>query len=1113
MKTLILKIMPLWFLVMLTSVSPGQTIVTTAGTVTSCPGEIQVPLDVTNCNGVGAISLTLFFNNTALSFIGYQNPNAALTGGTLVVNGSGNKVAISWINYTTAANIGNGTLLKLRFTSNTYGSSNFTWDTQTPGNCEYGNLSGTILPSSYVNGTANINQPPLILSNPANQTALVGQTPSFTMSASGAGLAYQWQGSSDNGNTWADLTNSASYSNVTSPTLYVTNVQLALNGYKYKCRVTGTCTPMVYTNAAGLTVINPITTSLPVAGFCPGKLTVPVAVTNFNGVASFSLTFSYNPSILTYTGDSARNPALSGGTFVTNAVGGKIYMSWYSTAPVSFGNGTIIILKFNGITGSSSLTWDVGTPGNCEYSDINGTRYTTVFNNGTETIHALPAVTGNPVNSTIAKGQNTSFTVTASGTGLSYQWQVSTNNGASWTDLTNGAPYSNVTGATLYINGTQLALSGNRYQCRVSGTCPPAVYSGSATLIVLPNIITTCGTVSNCPGAFNVPVNVTDFIGVGSFSLVVNYNPAILTYTGYQDLNPALTGGVFINNFTAGKIYLSWYNYTTGATISTGGLLINLKFNGITGASSLNWDLQTQGACEYSDLNGLIIFSTWNNGNATIHQLPAITSQPANTSNYSGGNAYFSVGASGTGLAYLWQKSTDGTIWTNLPNTAPYSGTTTATVSIMPATTPLNGTLYKCIVSGTCAPSVTSAPALLTVNAAPITTVPGTITNSCTGNLYIPLNVTNCNNVGGISLTLVYDTTKLTYDGYQGVNSSLASGILVVNRNKNKVIMSWASSTPANIGTGSLITCRFKATTAISTTLGWDTQTPGSCEYSDINGTIITSFYNTSSVSVAANPLLANAGTDIIMTYPPVQLNGSATGGVTPYTTWLWSPSTWLTNASIANPIAAPHFTTDYVLSVTGSNGCIALDPVTVKVVISPTLSLQNLTVGNGVTYCYNATQIITVAGGATTFTVQNGGSATLIAGQKISFLPGTTVLSGGYMHGYITTNGQFCYGNLPSMLLTGTQETETVLPAAADHLFSVYPNPTSGEFILDFPGENKAINGYAELLGMRGEKIEGKVLTGNGTFGFNLSGKPAGLYFIRVISGNRSETGKIIKY
>jgi len=66
---------------------------------------------------------------------------------------------------------------------------------------------------------------------------------------------------------------------------------------------------------------------------------------------------------------------------------------------------------------------------------------------------------------------------------------------------------------------------------------------------------------------------------------------------------------------------------------------MELKFTGITGSSSLNWDLLTPGNCEYSDINGLIIFSTWNNGNTTIYQSPVITSQPANTSIYSGGNA------------------------------------------------------------------------------------------------------------------------------------------------------------------------------------------------------------------------------------------------------------------------------------------------------------------------------------------------------------------------------------------------------------------------------------------------------------------------------------------
>ena len=1099
LSVLLMFVIPSW----------GQTITTTAGTVTSCPGEIQVPLDVTNCNGIGAISLVLFFDNAALTYAGYQNLNSALTTGLLIVHSAGNRVVISWAN-TTAANIGNATLMKLRFTSNNTGTSSFTWDTQTPGNCEYSDVLGNILPSSYTNGTAVINQSPSVLAQPADQTALVGQTPAFSLSASGAGLGLQWQGSTDGGSTWVDLVNDGTYSNVNGWTLYFPNVQLTLNGTRYRCRVTGDCLPVVYTSAALLTVINPVTTMLPAASFCPGNITVPVTVTNFNGVEAFSLVFSYNPSVLSYTGFQLLNPVLSGGTFVVNAIGGKVYLSWVSTTPTSFGNGTIVQLLFNCTTGYSDLTWDVGTPGNCEYTDMNGNKLTPVFNNGNETIYALPAMGSGPVSTTIAKGQNTSFSVTASGSGLLYQWQVSNNGGANWSDLVNGGYYSGVYGNVLFISDAQFELSGYQYRCRVSGNCTPSVFSGAATLTVLPNIITTCNPVSACPGTIIVPVSVTDFINIGSFSLVLNFNPAILTYTGYQNLNPAIAGGSFVNNSIAGKVFLSWSG-TTASTIASGDVLIYLKFTGVTGGSSLNWDLQTPGNCEYSDISGLVIFSTWNNGSATIWQPPAITVQPVNTSTYSGGNAYFSIAATGLNLSYQWQKSTDGgTSWSDLANIAPYSGMFGPTLSILPASTSLNGYMYRCHIAGTCTPDVFSGTAQLTVTPAAITTAPYSVVSSCTGNLYIPLNVTNCNNVGGISLTLLYDTTQLTYDGYQGVNSGLASGMLVVNRNKNRIILSWASATAANIGSGSIITYRFRARPGISTTLTWDTPTPGNCEYSDINGAIITSFYSDANISVVPEPLLIDAGNDITMTIPPAALNGSASGGVPPYT-WLWSPSTWLTNPAIPNPLASPHLSTDYLLTVTGNNGCVATDPVTITVTVAPVINLENITLAGSDAYCYDATQTITVAGGGTSFVVQNGGSANMIAGQDIDFLPGVQVLPGGYLHGYITGTGEYCFALPPVLVKAGLSEQASNVHD--ESLFRIYPNPTTGTFMLELLHDFATTPLYAEVLGMRGEKVAGESFAGAGSHLFTLAGSPAGIYFVHVICGNRSETKKILKY
>jgi hypothetical protein len=100
------------------------------------------------------------------------------------------------------------------------------------------------------------------------------------------------------------------------------------------------------------------------------------------------------------------------------------------------------------------------------------------------TVADPPAITGQPTNSAIYDSQNTSFTGAASGTGLSYQWQV--NQGGGFANLTNGGVYSNVTATTMNITGATLAMNGYQYRLIVTGTYPPAATSNSATLTVMP---------------------------------------------------------------------------------------------------------------------------------------------------------------------------------------------------------------------------------------------------------------------------------------------------------------------------------------------------------------------------------------------------------------------------------------------------------------------------------------------------------------------------------------------------------------------------------------------------------------------------------------------------
>ncbi|MBS7256165.1 T9SS sorting signal type C domain-containing protein [Flavobacterium branchiicola] len=93
------------------------------------------------------------------------------------------------------------------------------------------------------------------------------------------------------------------------------------------------------------------------------------------------------------------------------------------------------------------------------------------------------SITSQPSVSTICAGASTSFSVAALGAALTYKWQVSTNGGSTFSDLSNGGVYSNVTGATLNITGATATMNAYQYQVIVTGTCS-AITSSSGALTV-----------------------------------------------------------------------------------------------------------------------------------------------------------------------------------------------------------------------------------------------------------------------------------------------------------------------------------------------------------------------------------------------------------------------------------------------------------------------------------------------------------------------------------------------------------------------------------------------------------------------------------------------------
>lgn len=126
---------------------------------------------------------------------------------------------------------------------------------------------------------------------------------------------------------------------------------------------------------------------------------------------------------------------------------------------------------------NSSTTYYVG------YYDLDTTTCTGPRTAVTVNVLAAPQITG-PSGITVCPNEPASFTVSATGTSPTYQWQESTNGGSSWTNLANSSFYSGVTSASLTVTPSY-SMSGYEYRCQVATNgCTNTLPGTAATLTV-----------------------------------------------------------------------------------------------------------------------------------------------------------------------------------------------------------------------------------------------------------------------------------------------------------------------------------------------------------------------------------------------------------------------------------------------------------------------------------------------------------------------------------------------------------------------------------------------------------------------------------------------------
>jgi hypothetical protein len=254
-----------------------------------------------------------------------------------------------------------------------------------------------------------------------------------------------------------------------------------------------------------------------------------------------------------------------------------------------------------------------------------------------------------------------------------------------------------------------------------------------------------------------------------------------------------------------------------------------------------------------------------------------------------------------------------------------------------------------------------------------------------------------------------------------------------------------------------------------------------------------------------------NAPADLLLTPVPTDAScptgadGKVLLGVvggTPAYSYLWSNSATTQDITGLNPA-------EYTVTVTDNHGCVK----TASAIVGQTNAICNNifvtgTISPPVPVCYNAYQTITVAGGTSTFIVTSGGNVTFIAGKNILFEPGTKVLPGGYMIGKIYTTA-YCPGGGKEPTAAVQEETNSSLSLAG---FTLYPNPTNGNFTLVQKGDNIYGTVKVEVYSMSGERVLTEQMIGEKRHEFRFSEIPAGLFFVKVVADNYVETIKLIK-
>lgn len=432
-----------------------------------------------NQSGIGtcAASVTGTYLNSAADISGTESSTSSAQ-----LNGTFNQLTNPWIKYST---LSTNTLVANSAVITAGQVSAFTGITLAPPLVSVSGGGGTICNGGSVSLTSSVTGDPsfayawspvtgLSSSTVANPTA----TPSITSAYSV--IAYDGNGIIANASA-ASITVRPRPTGVISGTATIcpaqnTNLTITVTG-------TGPWNGTLSNGTAFSGSTNPIT-----LGVSPASITTYSIATLTDAyctatagdkTGTATITVNTVPAISSQPASATKCVAQSQ-TFSVTATGTMLTYQWRK-AGVNITGATSSTYTIASVTTGDAGLYDIVISGTCTPSVTSSIV--------TLAINTLPAITGQPVSAILCSGQSQTFSVTATGTALTYQWRKA------------GIAISGATSSSYNIAIVSFADVGN-YDVVISGTCTPPQTSTSVSLAVNNTPIITTNPVSQsvCSG-------------------------------------------------------------------------------------------------------------------------------------------------------------------------------------------------------------------------------------------------------------------------------------------------------------------------------------------------------------------------------------------------------------------------------------------------------------------------------------------------------------------------------------------------------------------------------------------------------------------------------------